>query len=465
MTATEAEATPLHRHLNPREEVPLAGDADARVADWFERAGLGLFIHWDHASQQGLELSWPLVGVAGARSGRATDRAEEYHASASTFDPERWDPVELARLARAAHMKYAVFTARHHSGWSAWPSGCSDRTILTSPYGQRGGDLVRDYVDAFRAEGIRIGLYYSLSDWGHPDYAAWTDDQRPYQQSTGCTCGRGCGPRMGTAGQWDRYRQYVKDQLTELLTSYGPIDLLWFDGEWERTQDQWGTEDLERHIRALAPGVVINDRLLGKGDFRTPEQYIPAQSLVEPWECCMTMCLSWGHVPEDTDYKTEHEIIRTLAEVVSRGGNLLINVGPRGDGSLVPEQQGLLAGLGDWMSRNAASVVDVEPGLEPWQFYGPSTRRGTTVYLHLLARPVESVTVRGVPVRRLIAVRVLDTGRDLEFTRRTTMHNQALQDPLGEIIVHIPDVTVHGTIPVLELDFGGPLDEPRPLRP
>ena len=212
-------------------------------------------------------------------------------------------------------MQYAVFTARHHSGWSSWPSKSSERTIASSPFGQRGGDLVKEFVDAFRAQGIRVGLYYSLSDWNHPAYPAFTDAMRPYLHEK--------YPRAN-ASDWAHYQQYLKDQLTELLSWYGPIDLLWFDGEWERTRQEWDSAGLERHIRSLAPDIVINDRLIGSGDYRTPEQFIPPRPLTEPWECCMTMCSTWSYVPDDRNYKSLHEIIRTLVEVVAKGGNLLL---------------------------------------------------------------------------------------------------------------------------------------------
>lgn len=425
---------------------PLKPGHLERSKHWFSGAGFGLFIHWDHASQQGLELSWPLVGGVEALPGKKVP-AEQYHSSHETFNPLLWDPEAIARLAKAANMTYAVMTARHHSGWACWPSKHGNRDISSSPYGKAGGNILQSYVEAFRAEGIKIGVYYSLPDWGHEDYLAWKDDYLPYKF--------GFSPPLGTPEQWGNYRGFLKSQLTEILTEYGQIDLLWFDGAWERSKEQWGTEDIADHIRTLSPHTLINDRLFGQGDFRTPEQWIPPKPIAEPWECCMTMNHSWGYVPEDQDFKTPYEILRTLIEVVSKGGNLLLNIGPKGDGALVQQELALLEALGEWMGNCGASVIGVEPGLEPWQFYGPSTKSGDTVYLHQLATPGESVVVRGIPVRRVRSVKNLATGQSYEFKHRVAMHEAGQEDPDGEIIIDTTDGSVDGLIPVLVLDLSG----------
>lgn len=430
---------------DPKAEAALSPLAADHTAAWFKGAGLGMFIHYDHASQQGLEASWPLLGGGSGPGYSPTAGAADYHRSAMTFDPKNWDPADLARHAAAVGMQYAVFTARHHSGWASWPSRASDRTIASSPYGQRGGDLVKEYTQAFRLAGIRVGLYYSLSDWGHPKYPAFTDGMRPYLHEL--------YPR-GDAADWRDYLQYVKDQLTELLTWYGPIDLLWFDGEWERTAGEWDTAGLEKHIRALAPDVVINDRLIGHGDYRTPEQFIPAQPVAEPWECCMTMCDTWSHVPDDHNYKSLHETVRTAAEVAAKGGNLLLNVGPASDGGLAPEQAAILRGLAAWMERNGESVHGVGPGLEPWQYYGPSTAADGKVYLFALAEPVETVTVRGIKVRRVKAVRQLGSEGELPFSFRTTLDDRNLSDPDGELNIDVRGLERGHLVPVFVLDMG-----------
>ncbi|HEX9260214.1 MAG TPA: alpha-L-fucosidase, partial [Acidimicrobiales bacterium] len=354
---------------------------------WFDEARFGMFVHWDHASQQGLEVSWPMVGGVFSLPHCQDVPVARYHASAATFDPKAFDAPALARLAREAGMRYGVLTTRHHNGYSMWPTMQSQFSVASSPCRR---DLVREFVEAFRAEGLRIGLYYSLSDWHHPDYPAFTDDMRPYRL--------GVTPPVPDAEQWGRFVEYLKGQLRELLTAYGPVDVVWFDGGWERPAELWHPDELEAQIRSLQPGILINDRLPTKGDFRTPEQFIPPAPPGHRWETCFTMNDSWGYNPDDHDYKTPRAIVHALCETAGRGGNLLLNVSPRGDGSLPLEQVDRLEVLATWMAKHAEAIHGTRPGLEPWQFYGPSTRNGDRTYLFHLSRPYDTVTVRGVPV-------------------------------------------------------------------
>jgi len=429
----------------PQEQLP-------ERLSWFRHAGLGLFIHWDHASQHGYEISWPVVGGHPLFPGHVVSTPEEYHASARTFDPQDWDPGRLASLASSAGAAYAIFTAKHLSGWAAWPSAVPGAfSIASSPYGQRAGDLVRDFVAAFRAAGLRIGLYFSLPDWHHPDYAHWPPDQRPYPVR----------PAMPEPDAWQRYLGFLRDQLTELLTSYGPVDLLWFDGAWEREDKAWQPAELAAQVRALAPEIIINDRLPGHGDYVTPENYDPySPAGRSAWELCLTMGEAWAWVPEDDDYKSAAEIIRTLAEVASRGGNLLLDVGPTGTGALGDRQQQVLERLAAWMEVHRESVLNVEPGLEPWQFYGPSTRRGDTLYLHLAGWPEDNVVVRGVDVLRVHAVTMLSTGVELAFRGRLSIPDLAAVAtgmpavrPAGDLVITVPDRRPDTELPVIAVQF------------
>jgi alpha-L-fucosidase len=418
------------------------GDATGGGGSWFHGAGLGLFVHWDHASQQGLEVSWPLTGGVFALAKCASVPVAQYHASAATFDPTEFDATELAEAARRAGMTYAVLTARHHAGYALWPTALSEYSVAHSP-GRR--DLVREFVDAMRAEGLRVGLYLSLSDWHHPDYPAFTDADKPYQF--------GASPPPPSPDRWTRYLDYLFAQVRELLTGYGTIDVLWFDGAWERPAEWWRPHQLKSLIRSLQPGILVNDRLPGVGDFATPEQLVPAQPLPGPWETCLTMNDSWGYVPDDTDYKSARQLVHTLCETVGRGGNLLLNVSPTGTGALPPEQRERLDAIAGWMAGHRESVVGTGPGLEPWQFYGPSTRRGDRVYLHLLWRPYDRVTVRGVPVKRMERVTVLGSGRELETDIRTGIIERLLPDPDGELAIEVPADVVDPLATVLAVDF------------
>lgn len=417
-------------------------DGPERLPGWFGNAGLGMFVHWSHAAVQGLELSWAMVGNDALFPHSPTVSVAEYEAGAEKFDPEPGAAERWADLAAGAGMAYGVLTAKHHDGYSMFFTEHSDYSVEHSPCGR---DLVAEYVEAFRSRGLRVGLYYSLSDWHHPDYPAFTDDDRPYQFAA---------YRRPEPEAWDRYRDHLFGQVTELLTNYGPVDLLWFDGGWERTADEWRAGDLRELIRSLQPDTIVNDRLPGQGDYETPEQFVPAQGPEGPWETCLTMNSSWGYVPGDTSYKSATALVHALCETAGRGGNLLLNASPRADGSLPPEQVERLEAIGRWVHRHEAAVRATGPGLEPWQFYGPSTRDGNTYYLMALARPYESVSLRGVPVRRAKSVRDLGTGTALAWRYAVAPIDELINpDPVGELIIRVPDEVVDEFATVVAVEF------------
>ncbi len=401
---------------------------------WFKTARFGLFIHWSHSSQKGMDVSWPLVSRI---------PVDEYHATAATFDPQAWDAKALTKRAARLGAQYAVLTTKHHDGYAMFHTKQSEHSIEHSPFGR---DVVREYADAMRDEGIRVGFYYSLLDWHHPDYPAFTDDDKPY------TFGKWRQPEPEA---WDRYIEFMFAQVRELLTNYGKVDVIWFDGHWERTPEQWKAKELEEMISSLQPDILINDRLPNAGDYRTPEQLIPPQPLDGPWETCMTIGKSWGYDPNDTDRKSGRDLIHSLCEVAGRGGNLLLNVGPTGDGALPPTDIERLDEIERWMATNKDAIVGTEPGIEPWQFYGPSTRRGDTIYLHLLMRPYESVTVRGVHVKRIRSVRALSTDEQLKYDFRLSAVDATLDrpDPVGEVSIHVPESAVDPSATVIALEF------------
>lgn len=416
------------------------------MSGWFEAARFGMFIHWGHSSQRGIELSWPMAVRSGSFGPAQTAEltVDEYHATARTFDPQHWDARDLARRAKACGMQYGVFTTKHHDGFSMFHTTHSDFSIEHAPFRR---DIVREYVDAFRAEGLRVGLYYSLSDWHHPDYPALTEADKPY--------GVNRWPKAQPA-TWERYLEFLFGQIRELLTNYGQIDLIWFDGGWERSPEQWRAAELAKMIRDLQPGIVMNNRLPGQGDYETPEQFVPPQPLARPWETCMTLNESWAWNPADTAWKSPRRLIHTLCEVAGKGGNLLLNVGPTGDGSLPQEAVERLDAIAGWMARNGESIAGTVPGLAPWQCYGPSTRRSSRVYVHLLMRPYDSVTLRGVRTRRLRTARALSTGEELRFTSRVGVIDAMFNpDPLGEITIETPARIIDEHATVLALDFEG----------
>lgn len=424
-----------------RGEAPRPEGA-GRAASWFDTARLGLFIHWGHASRRGWELSWPLVGGSPVPGGIPDVPVATYHESARGFDPEPDSARTWLGLAREAGMRYAVFTAKHHDGFAMFHTRHSDFSVEHSACGR---DLVAEYVRAAREAGLRVGLYFSLSDWHHPDYPAFTDADKPYVL--------GAYPKPDPE-RWPHFLALLFGQVRELLTGYGPIDLLWLDGGWERSAEQWRAPELCALIRSLQPGILLNDRLPGAGDFSTPEQFVPAEPPAGRWETCLTMNETWGYNPDDRAYKSARDLVHTLCEVAGRGGNLLLNVSPMADGKLPAEQVERLHEIGTWMARNGGGILDTGAGLEPWQFYGPTTRRGNRIFLHLLSRPYDAVTVRGVRVERVRAVRDVASGRALVWSARVAIADRLFDpDPTGELRIAVPEQLVDPLATTLELEL------------
>lgn len=373
----------------------------------FRNAHFGLFIHWGSYTIRGFEASWPLI--------HDDISWETYDGLADQFDPQRYDPVAWAALAKQAGVRYAILTSKHHDGFALFETKLDP---YSAPNRAAGRDLVRAYVDAFRDAGILVGFYFSLCDWHHADYPVALSPDQPNLTRTPQAVPPGAPASIADEpARWNRYVEFMHGQVRELLTNYGDIDLLWFDGQWEHTAEEWRAAELVAMIRDLQPGCIINDRLADPslGDYRTPEQYVPVEGLSQPWETCMTINETWAFNPADRAYKSPIELVATLAEVTAKGGNFLINVGPTADGEIPPPFASRLRVLGDWIARNHESVFDVGQGLPAGAYYGPSTGSANALYLFAFGKPNgDELRVRGLE-RKVLDASVLATGQPLAF--------------------------------------------------
>lgn len=412
------------------------------MSDWFDSARFGMFVHWGAYSADGWEPSWPLVGGSPAFPEGQDFTVARYDECFDRFAPPPGAPAAWTALAARCGMRYIVLTTKHHDGYTLFPTEHSPIGVHASLPGR---DLVGEFVEAVRSEGLRLGFYFSLSDWHHPDYPAFTDAMRPYPM---------LGYPRAEPDAWQRFVADQRAQLRHLLTAYGQVDVLWFDGGWERTGEEWGSRELEAMIRELQPDIAINDRLPLVAGYQTPEQVFPATRPDGPWETCMTMNRSWGNVADIDHRKSAFDLLSVLAEVASRGGNLLLNVSPDGSGVVPDWQAERLHAIAAWLDRNGSAVFDTQPGLEPWQFYGPSTSRGASRFVFCLYRPTESITVRGIRVRQIESVREVGSGRALDHRERLSAIDEILGgDPVGDLIVSVPDDVIDPLCTVIEVRF------------
>jgi alpha-L-fucosidase len=329
-----------------RAETPA--ERDQRMA-WWREARFGMFVHWGLYSipagvWKGQELNkWP--NCATWTRNIFSIPTAEWEPLIHKFDPVWYNPRDWAKLAKAAGMKYAVLTAKHHEGFCLFDSKLTDFTSMHAP-AQR--DLVREWLDAFRAEGIRVGFYYSLIDWRHPDYRVAGDSLHPE---------RARPEALAQRRDMNKYLDYMHGQVRELMTNYGKIDVLWFDFSYDNLQGEaWRGAELMKMVRSLQPQIIVNDRVGVGGDFTTPEQTIPANGTGKDWETCMTINGTWGYRSGDHNWKSSETLIRNLVDIASKGGNYLLNVGPTAEGVIPEASVNRLTYIGRWMQVNGESI-------------------------------------------------------------------------------------------------------------
>jgi len=349
---------------------------------WFAGARFGLFVHWGMYAlyERGEQVLF-----------REHLTPSEYRRRAEEFNPQHYDPAAWAALAREAGMRYAVLTAKHHDGFCLFDSALS--TLTSAKTGAR-RDLIREYVEAFRGTGLKVGLYYSLADWQWPAYFL--------------------GPARDPEG-FRRFLQYTHGQVRELCSAYGPIDVIWFDGAWPHPPEVWRAEELLAMIRRLQPAALINDRAGLPGDFGTPEQQILGGPAQRPWESCITAVeRHWGYHTGERIWKTAEQVIHMLAQVAEGEGNLLLNVGPKADGSFPEPFVALLREVGQWLRVNGQGIYGSSHGVCESISIGRQCVVGSTVYLHVLYWPGEMLHLSGLD-NRLLSARFLADGRPIRF--------------------------------------------------
>ena len=396
----------------------------------FERSAYEARIQWFREARFGLFLHWGLYAIpARGEWVRSNERMPEAQYlpyfdefSAPDFDPRAW-----ARAAKEAGMRYAVLTAKHHDGFCLFDSALTDFKSTNTPCGR---DIVREFIDAFRAEGLRVGLYFSLLDWHHPDFPHYGDRHHPM----------GGDPAYSNENRnFDRYLDFMHGQVRELCENYGKIDIFWFDFSYDDMRgEKWRAAELVDMVRTLQPGVILDNRLevsgegFGSlyecaptpwhGDFVSPEKIIPPKGLQDVqgndlyWEACVTMNQNWGYCANDHHYKPAGMLIKKLVECVSKGGNLLLNVGPDARGNFPPESLERLKAIGSWMKFNHPSIYGCgKSGIEKPD-YGRVTRNGNRLYFHIYENTLGPLPLMGLKKEQISRIRWLATGAEIQIS-------------------------------------------------
>jgi alpha-L-fucosidase len=416
---------------------------------WWTDARFGMFIHWGLYAQAARH-EWV------KKRERISD--EDYQKYFEMFNPDLFNPTEWAKKAKAAGMKYAVITSKHHEGFCMFESDFTDYNIMNTPYGK---DIIKEWVEAFRAEGLGIGFYYSLIDWHHPEYTI--DRVHPQSANT-----QEEYDKLNEGRDMAVYREYLKNQVREILTNYGKIDILWLDysfpGEFGKGRDDWGSVELMKMVRELQPEILVNDRADLKGygggwDFTTPEQF-KVQSWPEidgkkiPWETCQTFSGSWGYYRDEHTWKDNKQLLVLLIESVSKGGNVLLNVGPTARGTFDHRADEALAGMGEWMKVNSRSIYECTQAPEEFEVpdhtlltYNPKTNR---LYIHLLDYPITNFRLPGYKGKIKYA-QFLHDASEINITAPYGHHMQGSVATENDLNLRLPVNKPNVEIPVIEV--------------
>lgn len=375
------------------------------MQEWFPKAKLGIFIHYGIYAVADVSESWSF------HNGQIS--YEDYMKQCAGFTASKFDADAWAALFKEAGANYVVMTTKHHDGVALFDTKYSSLNVIEKT--PAGRDLVKEYTAAMRRAGMKVGLYYSLIDWSDPRYRSVYPEGANPQDHLKDIYATPAG-KEESPGLWQEFLAFNNNQLRELMTNYGTVDLLWFDGDWERSAAQWNMPAFREYLHSLNPNVILNSRMQGYGDYETPEQGIPILGPEGPWEFCTTINTSWGYRPSDNDYKTSRQIIRMFCDCLTLGGNMLLDVGPKEDGTLDQRQVQILKDLGTFIRDNREAVYETGKGLPYTNYLGGSTLSADekTIYLFVYDQPNEFLCVKGIKTP-VADIEVLHSGEKLNW--------------------------------------------------
>lgn len=345
--------TALSSCIRGKSQPPVFPESHDAKLEWWKDARFGMFIHWGPISLKGTEIGWS--------RGREIP-VSTYDSLYLQFNPVNFNADEWVSIAKAAGMKYLVFTSKHHDGFCNWDSQYTDYNIMHTPFNR---DVMAELTAACKKQDMALGFYHSTCDWHHPDFPLTSPGGEVERETSNI----------------DRYTDYLKNQSVEIIEKYGPLLLMWYDVP-QRFDSVRGQEVIDR-IRAVQPGILVNNRTGAKGDFDTPEQRVGSFQVNRPWETCMTIATQWAWKPND-EVKSLEQCLHSLVRTAGGDGNLLFNIGPKSDGTIEPQQVERLKEIGDWLKKYGYTIYGTRGGPFKPTDWGVSTRKGNRVYLHVL---------------------------------------------------------------------------------
>lgn len=399
--------------------------------EWFKDAKLGIFIHWGIYAVNGISESWSFFNDQISH--------KDYLKQTEGFTCENYDPEFWAKLIKESGAKYSVITSKHHDGFALWDTKLGELNAVKHAAVKK--DVLTPFVKALKKNNLKVGLYYSLPDWSYQDYTHHTRKVNRYKIND-------------EPERWDKFLSYCQGQLKELSDQYNP-DLWWFDGDWEHSAQEWQIGKIKALLLATNPDVIFNSRLQGNGDYETPEIGIPVTRIdAEYWELCVTMNDSWGYQGKDTNYKSPQQVIDLLVDCISKGGNLLLDIGPKADGTIPAEQVNILKELGKWTSKHQKAIYGTKKGIPYDHFYGPSaiSKDSTTLYLFVRDIPKDDkIVLKGIS-NKIKSAKVI--GYDQELNQKLFCKVTWNTYP-GILYIDIPKDEVDEYYTVVELVFDG----------
>lgn len=395
---------------------------------WFHDAKLGIFVHWGIYAVDGIDESWSFFNEYLSY--------EDYLKQLNGFTASKYEPAAWAKLIAESGAKYAVLTSKHHDGVALWDTKFNELNVVKKTPAAR--DLVGPFCNELRKNDIKVGLYFSLLDWSNPDYPNFTKSQKRYTDDS---------------IRWSRFVCFNFNQIGELQQKFNP-DLIWFDGDWEQSAENWKAKELREMLLQSNPKIIINSRLAGYGNYATPEQGVPISKPKDDfWELCMTMNDSWGYQQNDENYKTPNQIIRIFTDCISKGGNLLLDIGPKADGSIDEKQVEILKELGRWTKKHSEAIYETQAGIPRDYFSGPSTlsKDSTTLFLFLENKPIGPIAIKGIK-NKINRIRVVGNGTKLKWDIK--MKQYWSENP-GMLYIEIPENVLDEQVTVVAVQLDG----------